>query len=144
MEKKTTPSRRLKTPVSAVPEESPAPPPGVPFPIIGIGASAGGFEALDVFLAHLPLGSGMAVVIVQHLDPTRKGLMAELLQRSTRMKVVQVKDRTRVRPDRVYVIPPNRDMSILHGVLHLFEPGAERGQRMPINFFASSAGSVGG
>ncbi|MCF7676029.1 MAG: hypothetical protein K9M97_11840, partial [Akkermansiaceae bacterium] len=138
MEKKTTPSRRLKTPVPAVPEESPAPPPGVSFPIVGIGASAGGFEALDQFLAHLPLGSGMAVVIIQHLDPTRKGLMAELLQRSTRMKVVQVTDRTRVRPDRVYVIPPNKDMSILHGVLHLFEPGAKRGQRLPIDFFLRS------
>ena len=80
----------------------------------------------------------MAVVIVQHLDPTRKGLMAELLQRSTRMKVVQVRDRTRVRPDRVYVIPPNKDMSILHGVLHLFEPTVKRGQRLPIDFFLRS------
>jgi chemotaxis methyl-accepting protein methylase len=84
------------------------------------------------------MGSGMAVVIVQHLDPTRKGLMAEFLQRSTRMKVAQVSDRTRVRPDHVYVIPPNKDMSILHGVLHLFEPGEKRGQRLPIDFFLRS------
>ena len=81
---------------------------------------------------------GMAFVIVQHLDPTRKGLMAELLQRCTRMKVMQVKDRTRVRPDCVYVIPPNKDMSILHGVLHLFEPAAKRGLRLPIDFFLRS------
>lgn len=80
----------------------------------------------------------MAVVIIQHLDPTRKGVMAELLQRSTGMKVVQARDRTRVQPDRVYVIPPNKDMSILHGVLHLFEPGAKRGQRLPIDFFLRS------
>lgn len=80
----------------------------------------------------------MAFVIVQHLDPTRKGLMPELLQRSTRMKVMQVKDRTRVRPDCVYVIPPNKNMSILHGVLHLFEPSVKRGLRLPIDFFMSS------
>jgi chemotaxis response regulator CheB len=60
------------------------------------------------------------------------------LQRCTRMKVMQVKDRTRVRPDCVYVIPPNKNMSILHGVLHLFEPSAKRGQRLPIDFFLRS------
>ena len=87
MEKKTPPQRRRKTPVSAVHEESPAASPGDSFPIVGIGASAGGFEAIDQFLTHLPVGSGMAVVVVQHLDPTRKGLMAELLQRGTPMKV---------------------------------------------------------
>jgi two-component system CheB/CheR fusion protein len=88
------------------------------FPIVAIGASAGGLEALELFLQNVPVGSGMAFVIVQHLDPTRKGIMAELLQRATAMKVIQVKDRTRVQPDCVYVIPPNKDMSILHGVLH--------------------------
>jgi chemotaxis response regulator CheB len=92
------------------------------FPIVGIGASAGGLEALEQFLKNVPVGSGMAFVIVQHLDPTRKGVMSELLQRATSMKVVQVKDRTLVRPDCVYVIPPNKDMSLLHGVLHLLAP----------------------
>ena len=80
----------------------------------------------------------MAFVIVQHLDPTHKGIMPELLQRATGMKVIQVKDRTRVRPDCVYVIPPNKDMSILHGVLHLLEPAAPRGLRLPIDFFLRS------
>ena len=80
----------------------------------------------------------MAFVIVQHLDPTHKGIMAELLQRATGMKVMQVKDRTRVRPDCVYVIPPNKDMSILHGVLHLLEPVSARGLRLPIDFFLRS------
>ncbi len=138
MKKKTPSSPRPKKSAPAVAEESPASPSGVTFPIVGIGASAGGFEALDQFLSHLPMGSGMAVVIIQHLDPTRKGLMAELLQRSTKMKVVQVKDRTRVQPDCVYVIPPNKDMSILHGVLHLFKPAEKRGQRLPIDFFLRS------
>ena len=108
------------------------------FPIVGIGASAGGLEALELFLKHVPEGSGMAFVIVQHLDPTHKGIMVELLQRTTRMPVVQVRDRQTVAPDRVYVIPPNKDMSILHGVLHLLEPAAPRGLRLPIDFFLRS------
>jgi two-component system CheB/CheR fusion protein len=80
----------------------------------------------------------MAFVIVQHLDPTRKGIMPELLQRATGMRVIQVKDRILVQPDRVYVIPPNKDMSILHGVLHLLEPASPRGLRLPIDFFLRS------
>jgi two-component system CheB/CheR fusion protein len=108
------------------------------FPIVGIGASAGGLEALEQFLGHVPDTSGMAFVIVQHLDPTHKGILPELLQRTTRMAVFQVKDRMRVKPDCIYVIPPNKDMSILHGVLHLFEPTAPRGLRLPIDFFLRS------
>jgi len=138
MKKKPSPANRVGKPDVAVAGKSPAPQAAVSFPIIGIGASAGGFEALEQFMAHVPENCGMAFVIVQHLDPTRKGLMPELLQRSTRMKVMQVKDRTRVRPDCVYVIPPNKNMSILHGVLHLFEPSAKRGLRLPIDFFLSS------
>jgi two-component system CheB/CheR fusion protein len=123
---------------SPVTEPAPAPPPSDKFPIVGLGASAGGLEALELFLKNVPPTSGLAFVIVQHLDPVHKGIMAELLQRCTPMKVVQVKDRTKVRPDCVYVIPPNRDMSILHGVLHLLEPAAPRGLRLPIDFFLRS------
>ena len=107
-------------------------------PIVGIGASAGGLEALDIFLQNVPAGSGLAFVIVQHLDPTHKGILAELLQRGTAMKVIQVKDGTKIRPDCVYVIPPNKDMSLLHGVLHLLEPAAPRGLRLPIDYFFRS------
>ena len=105
------------------------------FPIVGIGASAGGLEALGAFLAHVPEKSGLAFVIIQHLDPTHKGVMAELLQRGTPMPVVQAKDRMKVKPDCVYIIPPDRDLSILHGVLHLLEPVSPRGLRHPIDFF---------
>jgi len=105
------------------------------FPVVAIGASAGGLEALEQFISRVPPGSGMAYVIVQHLDPTHKGIMSELLQRCTVMKVSQIKDRTRVQPDCVYVIPPNKDLSILHGVLHLLTPTSARGQRLPIDFF---------
>ncbi len=108
------------------------------FPIVGIGASAGGLEALESFLRHLPDKSGLCFVVVQHLDPTQKGMLVELLSRATPMKVLQVKDRVKVEPDRVYVIPPNKDLSILHGVLHLLAPAAPRGLRLPIDFFLRS------
>ncbi len=111
---------------------------GSAFPIIGIGASAGGLEALEQFLRSVPPKSGMAFVIIQHLDPTRKGIMPEILQRATGMKVAQARDRTKVAPDHVYVIPPNKNMSILRGVLHLLEPTAPRGLRLPIDFFLCS------
>jgi two-component system, chemotaxis family, CheB/CheR fusion protein len=108
------------------------------FPIVGIGASAGGLEAIGLFLKNVPLGCGMAFVIVQHLDPTHKGIMIELLQRITKMSVIQARDRMMVKPDCVYVIPPNKDMSILHRVLHLFDPAAPRGLRLPIDFLFRS------
>lgn len=107
-------------------------------PIVGIGASAGGLEALVQFLAHVPKDSGIAYVIVQHLDPTQKGMMPELLQRATSLKVMQVTDRTKVQPNCVYVIPPNSDMSVLRGVLHLLAPVESRGLRLPIDFFFRS------
>lgn len=106
-----------------------------PFPIAGIGASAGGLEALEQFLKNVPEASGIAYFVIQHLDPTHKGIMLELLQRVTKMQVVQVRERIRVKPDYVYVIPPNKDMSILHGVLRLFDPAVPRGLRLPIDYF---------
>jgi two-component system CheB/CheR fusion protein len=138
-----------KPQIPAGPRETPVHQGSGQFPIVGIGASAGGLEALEQFLRRMPAGSGMAFVIVQHLDPTHKGIMAELLQRITGMEVFQVRDRMRVKPNCVYVIPPNKEMSILHGVLHLFEPTAPRGLRLPIDFFLRSlaedrqAGSIG-
>jgi len=135
---------RIKFPASEKGHE-PAPPNSIPlreedlpFPIVGIGASAGGLEALEQFLRNMTAQCGIAFVIVQHLDPTHAGIMPELLQRITAMKVFQVNDRMKVEPDCIYVIPPNRDMSILHGVLHLFEPTVARGLRLPIDFFFHS------
>jgi len=105
------------------------------FPVIGIGASAGGLEALEQFFSHTPVNNGMAFVVIQHLDPTHKGIMPELLQRFTTIKVVPVTDRMKVNPDTIYVIPSNKNMSILNGVLHLFEPVKTHGLRLPIDFF---------
>ncbi|MGH7296748.1 MAG: chemotaxis protein CheB, partial [Polyangiaceae bacterium] len=108
------------------------------FPIVGIGASAGGLEALELFFRHVPPNSGVAYVVIQHLDPTHKGAMVELLQRTTKMTVVEVKDRQKVAPGCVYVIPPNKEMSILHGVLHLMPQPAPRGLNLPIDSFFRS------
>ena len=108
------------------------------FPIVGIGASAGGLEALEQFLKNIPDKSGMAYVIVQHLDPTQKGMLPELLQRVSHMQVFQAEDLMKVKPDSVYVIPPNKSMSIYKGVLHLFDPAEARGLRLPVDFFLRS------
>jgi len=108
------------------------------FPIVGIGASAGGLEAIEQFLGNVPENSGRAYIVVQHLDPTHKGMLPELLQRISKMKVFQVKDRMVVKPNCVYVIPPNKTMSIRKGILHLHIPAQDRGQRLPIDFFLNS------
>jgi two-component system CheB/CheR fusion protein len=108
------------------------------FPIVGMGASAGGLEALEQFFVNMPNDSGMAFVIIQHLDPTHVDIMPELLQRITVMKVTQVTDHLQVKPNHVYVIPPNKSMSILNGYLHLFEPTESRGLRLPIDIFFRS------
>ncbi len=138
MKKNPVTSRRSQQPVKVAAADRAGASSAATFPIVGIGASAGGLEALEQFLARVPKQSGMAFVIVQHLDPTHKAIVAELLQRATVMRVIQVKDRTAVQPDCAYVIPPNKDMSILHGVLHLLPPTAPRGLRLPIDFFFRS------
>ncbi|MFV8369377.1 chemotaxis protein CheB [Flavobacterium sp. LB2R40] len=108
------------------------------FPIIGIGASAGGLEALKLFFEKMPTATGMGFIVIQHLDPTHPGIMPELLQRMTEMKVYQVTDMLPVRPNSVYVIPPNKSLSILNGKLHVFDPKEPRGLRLPIDIFFRS------
>src|SRR6187200_2739110 len=82
------------------------------FPIVGIGASAGGLEAFTQLLRALPTDTGMAFVFVQHLDPTHATVLTDLLSRATRMPTRQIEDGTLVRPDHVYVIPPNHSLTI--------------------------------
>jgi two-component system, chemotaxis family, CheB/CheR fusion protein len=106
--------------------------------IVGVGASAGGLEAFEQLLAALPEHSGMAFVLVQHLAPTHESMLSALLSRSTKMPVVEVKQGMRVEANHVYVIPPNADMSISNGVLHLITLSPERARRMPIDFFFRS------
>ena len=109
-----------------------------PFMIVGIGASAGGLEALGQLFQNMPDNTSMAFVVIQHLDPNHSGIMPELLQRMTTMKVVQAADRLKVKSNTVYVIPPNKSLSILNGFLHLFDPVESRGLRLPIDTFFRS------
>ncbi len=108
------------------------------FLIVGMGASAGGLEAFKEFFEAMPPAPGMAFIIVQHLDPTHKSLMVPLLKKHTEMAMTEVLDNTEVEPNHVYIIPPNKDMAIFNGMLHLMEPTAARGFRKPIDFFLRS------
>ena len=110
------------------------------FPIVGIGASAGGLGAFEAFFSGMPADTdpGMAFVLVQHLAPDHKSILTELVRRYTRMQVFEVADGMVVKPNCAYIIPPNRDMAFLNGTLQLLEPAAPRGQRLPIDFFFRS------
>ncbi|WP_431098765.1 chemotaxis protein CheB [Polaromonas aquatica] len=109
-----------------------------PIAVVGIGASAGGLEALEQFFSHLPADSGFACVVVQHLDPDKDSALVPLLQRVSLVPVVQIKDRTPLARDHVYIAPPGFEVSILHGVLHLLKPPASQGPGLPIDSFFRS------
>ena len=120
-----------------------SPPSGSPAAtsIIGIGASAGGLVALEQFLHRIPPGGGIACIVVQHLDPTQKALLPELLQRVTAMQVRAAEQDMRIEPDHVYVIPPNTELTVVDGKLQLAEPAQPRGMRLPVNVLFSSLAS---
>ncbi|EKQ52053.1 MAG: methylase of chemotaxis methyl-accepting protein [Methanobacterium sp. Maddingley MBC34] len=104
-------------------------------PVVAIGASAGGFDALKKFFTALPPDPRMAFVVVQHLDPNHESTMADLMSRYTPLKVVQAKDGMKVEHDHLYIIPPNKDMGMMNGTIQLMEPIEPHGMRLPINFF---------
>jgi len=106
-----------------------------PFPVVGLGASAGGLAALEQFFSALPPSSGMAFVVVTHQLAGRPSLMAQLLGRKTAMPVVDVVDVTRVAPNHVYLPPPGHDLAILDGVLHPMEVLAVGPLHLPIDYF---------
>src|SRR2546427_7391250 len=108
------------------------------FPIVGVGASAGGLEAFTQLLTALGPGTGMAYVLVQHLDPSHESALTELLAKTTEMPVREVTDATLVEPNHVYVIPPNVDMIISQGILRLTPRTETRGHHMPIDRFLRS------
>jgi len=115
-----------------------------PFPVVGIGASAGGLEAYSELLHNLPEKTGMAFVLVQHLDPKHQSGLQEILARTTGIPVTEVTHGTKVQPDHVYVIPPNTDLSITGGILQLSGRTMVHGQHMPIDhFFRSMAKDAG-
>lgn len=112
----------------------------IDFPIVGLGASAGGLAAFEAFFSGMPadIEPGMAFVLVQHLAPDHKSILTDIIRRYTRMQVFEVEDGMVVQPNCTYIIPPNRDMAFLNGTLQLMEPSAPRGQRLPIDFFFRS------
>src|ERR1035437_8666153 len=108
------------------------------FYIVGIGSSAGGLEAIEKFFQNMPDNTGLAFIVVSHLDPTHVSIMPELIQKHTKMKLFQAEDGMKVKPNQVYVTPPNRDIAILHGIIQLIEPLEAHGFRLPIDFFFKS------
>ncbi|MBC8018809.1 MAG: chemotaxis protein CheR, partial [Verrucomicrobia bacterium] len=116
--------------------------PAAGFPIVGIGASAGGLAAFEAFFSGMTAAADkppdMAFVLVQHLAPDYKSILTDLIRRYTPMQVFEVEDGVVVRPNCVYIIPPNHDMAFLNGTLNLMEPALPRGQRLPIDFFFRS------
>ena len=111
---------------------------GLSFPVVGIGASAGGLEAYRQLIEELPTDTGMAFVLVQHLDPQHRSLLAELIGNATRMPVLEATDGLLVAPNHIYTIPPNTTLGILHGRLQILERVAERGRHLPVDDFLRS------
>ncbi|WP_205620060.1 chemotaxis protein CheB [Fundidesulfovibrio putealis] len=132
---KTSPEPSAETPTRE-PVKAPVP----SFPVVGIGASAGGLAAFEAFFSGMPTDTdpGMAFVLVQHLAPDHKSILTDIIQRYTTMKVYEVADGMVVKPNCIYIIPPNRDMAFIDGALQLLEPSSPRGQRLPIDFFFRS------
>ncbi len=128
------------TPISAPAAGSSERPPRSPFPVVGIGASAGGLEAFLDFFKIMPSDSGLAFVLIQHLPPERESLMADIVSKHTQMQVHQVEDGIAVEPNHVYVIRPGHTLTIEAGHLHLGQPVEQAGHRRPVDdFFRSLA-----
>jgi two-component system CheB/CheR fusion protein len=110
----------------------------LPFAVVGLGASAGGLDAFQRFLDAVPADSGMAFVLIQHLDPTHVSMMSELLARHTKMPVVDAANGMRVEVNHIYLIPPGTYLALRDGSLWLSKPGDHHGARMPLDFFLCS------
>ena len=134
-----------QTTPSGISADLAAPPDGalrgrLPFPVVGLGASAGGVEALQRFFGSTPVPTGMAYVVIQHLSPEHKSLMADILSRCTSMPVQQIEDGMSIAPDHVYVIRPGRTVTLEDGRLRMGESLEMRGHRRPVDdFFRSLA-----
>ncbi|HJZ54696.1 MAG TPA: chemotaxis protein CheB, partial [Gemmataceae bacterium] len=109
-----------------------------PFPVVGIGASAGGLEAFTQLLSNLPADTGMAFVLVQHLDPRHESRLTDLLAKATRMPVLEAAHGLAVRPNHVYVIPPNANLALALGILHITPRGEGRAPHLPVDYLFRS------
>ncbi len=108
------------------------------FPIVGIGASAGGLEAFTQLLKHLPIDTGMGFVLIQHLSPDHKSLLSEILARKTQMPVMEVQDCMIVQPNHIYIIPPNSKMTLAQNLLRLTPRKKTQGHYMSVDAFFNS------
>ena len=108
------------------------------FPIVGIGASAGGLEALEFFFSHVPAECNMAFVVIQHLDPTHKSIMSSLLKKYTAMEIAEISDGMRVEKNKVYLAPPDHNIAIIEDTLHHITPEKIHGMNLPIDYFFRS------
>jgi two-component system CheB/CheR fusion protein len=132
--KRKTPSRKASAKIRD--DKKPASPGKLEgFYTVGMGASAGGLEAFEKVFRNMPENPGMAFVVVPHLAPTHTSILPQLVQKWTKMNVMQVKDGLKVLPNTVYIVPPNKDLAILHGTLQLIKPTGSRAVRLPINHF---------
>jgi len=103
-------------------------------PVVGLGASAGGLEALKAFFAQVPESSGLAFIVLMHLAPHQPSMLPELLQKTTTLPVAMAKDGQSVEPDRVFIVPPKKEISLYNGIIQLLEP-ADRTSSLPIDYF---------
>ena len=134
----TQPPAPKSTRTAAVPRKRPSPPKTASFPIVGIGASAGGLEAFTQLLGALPVDTGLAFVLVQHLAPQHESMLAALLSHATKLPVHEARDGMHMVPNHIYVIPPNTNLAVLHGRLSLMPRTEGRGLHMPVDFFFRS------
>ncbi len=117
---------------------------GKSFPIVGIGASAGGLEALEGFISSMPSQSNLAIVVIQHLAPKYKSIMGTLLKKYTKMKIFEVKDGLKIEPNTIYLNPPDRDVAVMNRTFQLIEPLETHAARLPIDsFFRSLSEDLG-
>jgi two-component system, chemotaxis family, CheB/CheR fusion protein len=131
-----------KEPAGRNKQEEKASPRRKAFPVVGIGASAGGLEPLEAFFAHMPTDKPPAVdlafVIIQHLSPTQKTMIGDILKKDTDMPIAEIQDGMELKPNNVYFNPPAKEVVIYQGVFHLVEPSEARYVRLPIDFFFRS------
>lgn len=123
---------------------APAPAAVNPVPIVGVGASAGGLDAFRQLLEALPADTGLAYVLVQHLDPHHESLLANILSKSTSMPVSEVRGDVPVEANRIYIVPPSRDIVLAEGILKLVPRTKTGGQHMPIDYFLRTLAAVQG
>lgn len=129
---------------NTLPSSQQAPPRSLGFPVVAIGASAGGLEACEAILDHLPSDVGLAIVFVQHLSPQHKSSLSQILARHTEMSVQEVSDDTPLQQNRVYVMPPDHDLAVENGLLHLVDRPHQSARHMPVDrLFCSLAEDQG-